>query len=60
MKIFITGGLGFIGSNYILSKINDSSIKPMVRQILPLEKAAEAHSLMESATHLGKIMLKVN
>ena len=27
MKIFITGGLGFIGSNYILSKINDSSIK---------------------------------
>ena len=41
-------------------KINDGSIKPMVRQVLPLEKAAEAHSLMESATHLGKIMLKVN
>ena len=41
-------------------KINDGSIKPMVRQIIPLEKAAEAHALMESATHLGKIMLKVN
>ena len=41
-------------------KINDGSIKPMVRQIMPLEKAAEAHALMESATHLGKIMLKVN
>ena len=41
-------------------KINDGSIKPMVRQIIPLEKAAEAHALMENATHLGKIMLKVN
>ena len=27
MKIFITGGLGFIGSNYILNKINDDSIE---------------------------------
>ena len=27
MKIFITGGLGFIGSNYILGKIADSFIK---------------------------------
>ena len=41
-------------------KINDGVIKPMVRQVMPLEKAAEAHALMESATHLGKIMLKVN
>ena len=41
-------------------KVNDGSIKPMVKQIIPLEKAAEAHALMESATHLGKIMLKVN
>ena len=27
MKIFITGGLGFIGSNYILNKIHDDSIE---------------------------------
>jgi len=27
LKIFITGGLGFIGSNYILNKINDDSIE---------------------------------
>jgi NADPH2:quinone reductase len=40
-------------------KIEDGSIKTMVRQTLPLEKAAEAHALMESAKHLGKIMLEV-
>lgn len=40
-------------------KIKDGSIKTMVRQTLPLEKAADAHALMESATHLGKIMLEV-
>ena len=27
MKIFITGGLGFIGSNYILNKMHDDSIE---------------------------------
>jgi putative PIG3 family NAD(P)H quinone oxidoreductase len=40
-------------------KIEDGSIKTMVRQTLPLEKAAEGHALMESATHTGKIMLEV-
>ena len=27
MKLFVTGGLGFIGSNYILNKLNDSMIE---------------------------------
>ena len=27
MKLFITGGLGFIGSNYILNRLNDPSIE---------------------------------
>ena len=27
MKIFVTGGLGFIGSNYILKKIVDHSVE---------------------------------
>jgi dTDP-glucose 4,6-dehydratase len=27
LRIFVTGGLGFIGSNYILNKITDSSIE---------------------------------
>ena len=34
-------------------------IKPLLYQTLPLTQAAEAHRLMESATHTGKIMLAV-
>ncbi|HAA93372.1 MAG TPA: NAD(P)H-quinone oxidoreductase, partial [Rhodospirillaceae bacterium] len=39
--------------------IEDGTIKTMVHQTMPLEQAAEAHALMESATHIGKIMLEV-
>jgi NADPH2:quinone reductase len=35
-------------------------IKPLLYQTLPLAQAAEAHRLMESATHTGKIMLAVD
>ena len=40
MRIFITGGLGFIGSNYILSKMVDSSI-----EILNYDKVTYAANL---------------
>lgn len=36
----------------------DGTLKPVTHKVLPLEKAAEAHALMESAKHLGKILLK--
>jgi NADPH2:quinone reductase len=32
---------------------------PVIHAVFPLEKAAEAHILMESSTHIGKIMLSV-
>jgi NADPH2:quinone reductase len=32
-------------------------IRPVVHKVFPLEKAAEAHALMESSTHIGKIIL---
>lgn len=32
-------------------------LKPVTRTSLPLESAAQAHALMESATHVGKILL---
>jgi len=32
---------------------------PMVHEVFPLERAADAHRLMESSTHIGKIMLQV-
>ena len=31
----------------------------MIHQVFPLAQAAEAHRLMESSTHIGKIMLRV-
>ncbi|AVR97761.1 NAD(P)H-quinone oxidoreductase [Pseudoduganella armeniaca] len=34
-------------------------IKPVIYESFPLEQAAEAHALMESSTHVGKIMLQV-
>jgi NADPH2:quinone reductase len=36
------------------------TIKPLIFKSFPLEQAAEAHSLMESSEHIGKIMLDVN
>ncbi len=34
-------------------------VKPIVYRTFPLEKAAEAHQLMESSEHIGKIVLLV-
>ncbi|MDY0963815.1 NAD(P)H-quinone oxidoreductase [Massilia sp. CFBP9026] len=34
-------------------------IKPVIHQVFALEQAAEAHALMESSTHVGKIVLQV-
>jgi NADPH2:quinone reductase len=33
--------------------------KPVIHQVFPLKQAADAHRLMESSTHIGKIMLQV-
>jgi len=34
-------------------------LKPVIRRVFPLAEAAEAHRLMESSAHIGKIMLDV-
>jgi NADPH2:quinone reductase len=38
--------------------IESSAIRPVIHQVFPLEAAAAAHTLMESGTHIGKIILK--
>jgi NADPH2:quinone reductase len=35
-------------------------ILPVIHQVFPLAQAARAHALMESSTHIGKIMLEVS
>jgi NADPH2:quinone reductase len=39
--------------------IETGRIKPMVHSVFPLAQAMEAHTLMESSTHIGKIVLAV-
>jgi putative PIG3 family NAD(P)H quinone oxidoreductase len=34
-------------------------VQPVVDRVIPLADAAEAHRLMESSTHIGKILLRV-
>ena len=40
-------------------KLETGEIRPIVHAVFPLEKAADAHRLMESGTHIGKIILQV-
>lgn len=39
--------------------IAEGRIKPFIHEVFPLSRAADAHRLMESSTHIGKIILKV-
>ncbi len=39
--------------------IASGRIRPLVHKTFPLDQAAEAHALMESSTHVGKIILTV-
>jgi NADPH2:quinone reductase len=37
--------------------LNSGQMKPVIHARFPLEQAAEAHALMESGAHMGKIVL---
>lgn len=39
--------------------LESGAVKPVIFQTFPLAEAAQAHSLMESSTHVGKIMLQI-
>ncbi|PLY57082.1 NAD(P)H-quinone oxidoreductase [Herbaspirillum sp. BH-1] len=39
--------------------IEAGKIKPVIHQRFPLEQAAQAHAMMESSAHIGKIMLEL-
>jgi NADPH2:quinone reductase len=39
--------------------LEQGKIKPVIFRTFPLEQAAQAHALMESSTHVGKIVLQV-
>jgi NADPH2:quinone reductase len=37
--------------------LESGAVRPIIHQTFPLEQATEAHRLMESSTHIGKILL---
>ena len=39
--------------------LEGKKVKPVIFKTFPLEQIVEAHKLMETSTHIGKIMLKV-
>ena len=41
----------------VMGLFAEGSIKPLVSHVLPLAQAAEAHGIMESSSHFGKIVL---
>lgn len=38
--------------------LESGQVKPLVHEVYPLESAAQAHALMESGAHIGKIILR--
>ncbi|MDY7574282.1 NAD(P)H-quinone oxidoreductase [Actimicrobium sp. CCI2.3] len=45
--------------NTVWPLLTQKKIKPVIFRSFPLEQAADAHTLMESSAHVGKIMLQV-
>lgn len=45
---------------HVWPRIETGDVKPVVGAVLPLDQAAEAHRLMESGSHTGKILLTVD
>ncbi len=46
-------------AEHVWPMIESGAIKPVVHQTFPLHAAADAHRLMESGKHIGKIVLEV-
>ena len=43
----------------VLPLLAAGTVKPVIYKTFPLAKASDAHALMESSTHIGKIVLEV-
>jgi NADPH2:quinone reductase len=39
--------------------LESGAVEPLIHRTFPLAEAAQAHELMESSTHVGKIILTV-
>lgn len=46
-------------AKFLLPKLETGIIKPLIYQILPLQKAQEALRIMEKSEHIGKVVLTI-
>jgi NADPH2:quinone reductase len=46
-------------NQHVWPLLESGSVKPVIYKVFDLAQAAQAHALMESSEHIGKIMLKV-
>lgn len=44
----------------VVPKLAERTIVPLIHTVLPLERIADAHAMMEASKHFGKIVLKVS
>jgi len=44
---------------HVWPAFEEEKVKPVIHKLLPLSQATEAHRIMESSTHIGKILLIV-
>jgi NADPH2:quinone reductase len=54
-KAAIAAGL----QNHVLPLLESGAVRPIIDSMFPLGEAAQAHALMESSQHMGKIVLEV-
>ena len=53
------GAIARAAEHAVWPLVEAGRIRPVIYAVLPLERAAEAHRLLESGSHIGKILLTV-
>jgi NADPH2:quinone reductase len=53
------GAIGRALEAQVWPLVEQGAIRPVVHAVFPLERAAEAHRMMEADTHIGKIVLEI-
>jgi NADPH:quinone reductase-like Zn-dependent oxidoreductase len=46
-------------AEHVWPLVADGAVRPIVHARLPLDQVADAHRLVESSTHVGKVLLTV-
>ena len=54
----LIGDTGY-DSNRFLRAVRDKGMRPVIHATFPLAEAGEAHRLMETSNHIGKIVLTI-